>query len=51
MPGKMKLIYFNGRGKAEGVRLLLAAAGMEYENVRIKREEWPPMKEGKYNYL
>ena len=41
-----KLIYFNSRGGAELARLVFAAAGKEYEDVRIPREEWPNKKAG-----
>nr|QUF59415.1 glutathione S-transferase GSTS11 [Brachionus angularis] len=34
-----KLYYFNGRGRAEISRLILAAAGVEYTDVRI--DDWP----------
>lgn len=37
-----KLHYFNGRGRAEISRLILAAAGVNYEDVRI--EDWPNAK-------
>jgi len=41
-----KLTYFNIRGKAEYVRLLFAAAGVDYEDHRIDREtEWPGLKD------
>ncbi|KAI8521855.1 hypothetical protein Bbelb_016090 [Branchiostoma belcheri] len=41
-----KLTYFNGRGTAEIVRLVFAAAGIEYEDVRIEKpeEQWPELK-------
>lgn len=39
-----KLNYFNGRGKAEPIRLLFAAAGQKYEDVRFERETWPQYK-------
>nr|UOU03300.1 glutathione S-transferase sigma 11 [Brachionus rubens] len=37
-----KLYYFNGRGRAEISRLILAAAGVSYEDVRIS--DWPKTK-------
>jgi len=33
-----KLFYFNGRGRAEIVRLVLAEAGVDYDDVRFERE-------------
>ena len=44
MAPKIKLVYFNAEGRAELTRLILAQAGVEYEDVRIKREDWPAMK-------
>ncbi|CAF0796427.1 unnamed protein product [Brachionus calyciflorus] len=37
-----KLYYFNGRGRAEISRLILAAAGVKYEDLRIS--DWPKTK-------
>eukprot|EP00058_Branchiostoma_floridae_P022605 XP_002608095.1 hypothetical protein BRAFLDRAFT_91427 [Branchiostoma floridae] len=39
-----KLTYFNGRGSAEIVRLVFAAGGIEYEDVRLERDQWPDLK-------
>ncbi|CAG9539663.1 unnamed protein product [Cercopithifilaria johnstoni] len=39
-----KLIYFNGRGRAEVIRLLFAQADVSYEDIRINRTEWPALK-------
>ncbi|XP_035668483.1 hematopoietic prostaglandin D synthase-like [Branchiostoma floridae] len=36
-----KLTYFDGRGRAETCRLLLAAGGIEYEDNRLPQEQWP----------
>ena len=33
---EFKLHYFNARGKGELIRLVLAAAGVEYEDLRYK---------------
>merc|ERR1712156_791235 len=41
---KIKLTYFNVRGRAEPSRLILAQAGVEYEDIRIEREDWPKYK-------
>ena len=37
---KPKVFYFNGRGKAEAIRLLLVCAGVEFEDKRFSFEEW-----------
>ena len=39
-----KLYYFNGRGLAETSRLIFAAAGEKYEDIRIERDDWPKHK-------
>ncbi|XP_065106636.1 glutathione S-transferase 3-like [Paramisgurnus dabryanus] len=39
MSGKIVLYYFNGRGKMESIRWLLAAAGAEFEEVFITKKE------------
>ncbi|ESO13221.1 hypothetical protein HELRODRAFT_159857 [Helobdella robusta] len=39
-----KLVYFNGRGRAETTRLLFALSEIEYEDVRISIEQWPALK-------
>ncbi|KAM3932189.1 glutathione S-transferase 3-like isoform 1-T2 [Leptodactylus fuscus] len=36
MSGKPKLYYFNGRGKMESIRWLLAAAGVEFEEEYVE---------------
>ena len=46
--GKMKLIYFNTRGRAEISRIILAQAGEDYEDKRIERADWPALKPCKY---
>ncbi|CAF0935377.1 unnamed protein product [Rotaria sordida] len=35
-----KLYYFNGGGRAEVSRLIFAAAGQKYEDIRYERNEW-----------
>jgi glutathione S-transferase len=42
-----KLVYFNGRGKAEPTRLLFAAAGVKYEDFRVDFSKWPEEKKSK----
>jgi len=39
-----KLYYFNGRGRAEVARLIFAAAGQQYEDIRYTSEQWPAHK-------
>ncbi|XP_063446759.1 glutathione S-transferase 3-like [Mytilus trossulus] len=39
-----KVTYFNGRGRGELTRLLLVAAGQEFEDERVTREEWQKLK-------
>lgn len=37
--------YFNHRGRAEVCRMLLAAAGVKYNDRRIESSEWAVMRE------
>jgi glutathione S-transferase len=39
-----KLTYFNLRARGELPRLLFAAAGVEYEDIRIEHSRWPELK-------
>ncbi|CAH2248679.1 glutathione S-transferase 3 [Pelobates cultripes] len=39
MAGKPKLYYFNGRGKMESIRWLLATVGVEFEEVFLENRE------------
>jgi len=41
----IKLYYFPMRGRAETARLILAYAGIKYDNVLISAEQWPSMKD------
>jgi hypothetical protein len=38
-----KVVYFDGRGRAELTRLVFGAAGQAFEDVRVK--DWPNGKE------
>uniref|UniRef100_UPI00358F922A hematopoietic prostaglandin D synthase-like n=1 Tax=Myxine glutinosa TaxID=7769 RepID=UPI00358F922A len=44
MASTYKLVYFNGRGRAELPRLVLAQAGIRYTDRRIEIEEWKDLK-------
>nr|XP_060644427.1 glutathione S-transferase A4-like [Anolis sagrei ordinatus] len=39
MTGKPRLYYFNGRGRMESIRWLLAAAGVEFEEVFLETRQ------------
>jgi len=38
------LFYFNVKALAEPIRFLFAYGGVEYEDVRVTRDEWPALK-------
>jgi glutathione S-transferase len=42
---KKKLIYFNGRGRGEISRLILAYSKVHYEDERIEFSDWPVVKD------
>jgi glutathione S-transferase len=44
MVHQYKLIYFNGRGRAEPARLIFAYAGVNYNDHRLEGAEWPALK-------
>lgn len=44
---KYKLIYFDIRGRAEPVRMMMALAGQEYEEENISFDDWPEVKQSK----
>ncbi|OWA52271.1 putative Hematopoietic prostaglandin D synthase [Hypsibius exemplaris] len=44
MPADYRLIYFDGRGRAELIRLIFAAAFQKFEDVRIDVAKWPEYK-------
>ena len=48
---KVKLTYFNGRGRAEVARLILSIAGVEFEDVRVEFSDWEAVKPCKLFYL
>ena len=44
MSGSCKLYYFPFKGLGEPSRLILAHAGIQYENIRVEFEKWPEFK-------
>ena len=44
MVSSYRLIYFNGRGRAEVSRLIFATVGQKFEDVRIEMNDWPTLK-------
>lgn len=47
MPKTYKLMYFDGRGRAELIRLIFAAANTKYEDIRIDVMSWPGLRPSK----
>ena len=45
------LYYFNGRGRAEICRMLMAAAGVPYTDKRFEFNEWDKYRNGKFAFL
>lgn len=41
---KPQLFYFNGRGRAEISRLMMAEAGIDYEDKRVEGKDWAALK-------
>lgn len=41
---KYELIYFNGAGRAETIRIMLHAAGVDFEDTRFAFNEWQEIK-------
>ena len=44
----VRLTYFDGAGRAELSRLILAAAGIEFEDRRIDSQDWKELKPGSF---
>ena len=44
----VRLTYFDGAGRAELSRLILAAAGIEFEDRRIDSQDWKELKQGSF---
>ncbi|XP_013148281.1 PREDICTED: glutathione S-transferase 2-like [Papilio polytes] len=41
---KVTVTYFNTKGLGEGIRMLLAYGGQEFEDVRLEKEQWAELK-------
>ena len=39
-----ELSYFNGAGRAESIRVMLHAAGIDFKDNRFSGPEWPAIK-------
>lgn len=39
-----KIVYFNARGRAEPIRYVLAQAGVQFDDERVNKEDWPKIK-------
>ena len=44
MDKNIKLTYFNGKGRGELSRLILAYAAVPYKDKRVEFHEWPALK-------
>lgn len=41
---KPKVVYFDGAGMAEFIRLTFVVGGIEFEDVRLTKEQWAEVK-------
>jgi hypothetical protein len=46
-----KLTYFNVKALGEPIRFLLSYGGIEFEDHRIEKEEWPQLKPCKFSHI
>ena len=47
MAPKVQLLYFDGYGRAEVIRIILNYGGIPFEDKRVTWEEWPQIKPSK----
>ena len=45
---KYTVHYFNIKGRGEIVRLMLVAAGVDFEDNRVQGDDWPKLKPSQY---
>lgn len=43
-----KVMYFNVKALAEPLRFLLSYGGLEFEDVRVEKDEWAALKPSKF---
>ena len=46
-----KLTYFDVRGRAETIRMMLTMSGQKFNDVRIQLHDWPQHKPSEYRLL
>ena len=44
----LKLVYFDGKGRGEPIRWILAAGGQSFEQEKFSFEQWPAKKPSEY---
>ena len=44
----IKLYYFDGDGRAEIIRLILAQGDIKYKDERIQVQDWPTLRNSKF---
>lgn len=44
-----KIIYFNVKALAEPMRFLLSYGNIDFEDVRVEKEDWPELKPSKFS--
>lgn len=49
MPLQYKLTYFPVKALGEPIRMLLSYGGIEFEDVRFERDNWPNIKPSEFS--
>lgn len=44
-----KIIYFNVKALAEPMRFLLSYGNIDFEDVRVEKDDWPALKSSKFS--
>lgn len=50
MAPKYKLTYFDFTGLGEPIRFLLSYGGLDFEDHRVTKDDWPSFKHSKLGY-